>query len=249
MSPRTWWAVFSASCLLRESLCYTAVTPPSSSLRRLTRLAQAAAAGDEVEEQSDRSLLEQMRKALGERDDAFADAEKESKQLMQGLRDLDRDPNMKANNKFIEWLADNGVWVKTESSWGRAPHPLVIASNTEDDGESCGRGLLARESMTEGELMMTIPLDLCLTRAVSQETFGKAVVPDYLDEYIAIALLLMHEKLKGSASRWKEYFDVLPDAEEVYPSYIWTEVRPFPLRAVPCHAVQCLRAYLCFSCV
>lgn len=220
-----WLAV---ACLLRESASWAPSHQnlpyaSSSSLRRLTRLAQAAAA-DEVEEQSDRSLLEQMRKALGERDDAFADAEKESKQLMKGLRDLDRDPNMKANNKFIEWLADNGVWVKTESSWGRAPHPLVIASNTEDDGESCGRGLLARESMTEGELMMTIPLDLCLTRAVSQETFGKAVVPDYLDEYIAIALLLMHEKLKGSASRWKEYFDVLPDAEEVYPSYIWTEV-------------------------
>ena len=149
-------------------------------------------------ESTDQTLLEQMRKALGEKDDVFSEAEKESKQLMQGLRDLDRDPNMKANNKFLEWLASNGVWVKMESSWGRAPHPLVIASNTEDDGESCGRGLLARDGMTEGELMMTIPLDLCLTRAVSQETFGKSVVPDYLDEYIAIALLLMHEKLKGT---------------------------------------------------
>ena len=116
----------------------------------------------------DRNLLEDMRKSLGEYDDAFGDAEKETKQLMQGLRDLDRDPNMKANNRFMEWLASNGVWVKAESAWGRAPHPLVISSKTEDDGESCGRGLLARESMTEGDLMMTIPLDLCLTRAVSQ---------------------------------------------------------------------------------
>ena len=116
----------------------------------------------------DKKLLEDMRKSLGDYDDAFADAEKETKQLMQGLRDLDRDPNMKANNKFMEWLASNGVWIKAESAWGRAPHPLVISSNTEDDGESCGRGLLARESMTEGDLMMTIPLDLCLTRAVSQ---------------------------------------------------------------------------------
>jgi hypothetical protein len=116
----------------------------------------------------DKNLFEDMRKSLGDYDDAFADAEKETKQLMQGLRDLDRDPNMKANNKFMEWLAANGVWIKAESAWGRAPHPLVISSNTEDDGESCGRGLLARESMTEGDLMMTIPLDLCLTRAVSQ---------------------------------------------------------------------------------
>jgi hypothetical protein len=83
-------------------------------------------------------------------------------------------------------LASNGVWVKPESKWGRAPHPLVIASNTEDDGvfyiiyyplttihfccslwlflwslgERCGRGLLAREGMAEGELLMTIPLDI-----------------------------------------------------------------------------------------
>jgi hypothetical protein len=92
----------------------------------------------------DRNLLEDMRKSLGEYDDTFGDAEKETKQLMQGLRELDRDPNMKANNKFMDWLASNGVWVKPESAWGRAPHPLVISSNTEDDGESCGRGLLAR---------------------------------------------------------------------------------------------------------
>lgn len=93
----------------------------------------------------DKSLLDQMRKSLGEKEDVFGDMEKENKQLLQGLRDLDRDPNLKANNKFIEWLSENGVWIKQESTWGRAPHPLVISSNTEDDGESCGRGLLARE--------------------------------------------------------------------------------------------------------
>ena len=67
-----------------------------------------------------KSLLDQMKRALGEKEDMFEDAEKEryqpfihihnclllliyilSKQLLQGLRDLDRDPNLKANNKFI----------------------------------------------------------------------------------------------------------------------------------------------------
>ena len=52
--------------------------------------------------------------------------------------------------------------------------------------------------MAEGELMMTIPLDLCLTRAVAQETFGMNVIPEYMDEYIAIAILLMTERLKGN---------------------------------------------------
>jgi histone-lysine N-methyltransferase SETD3 len=186
----------------------------------------------------DKSLLEQMRKVLGDREDVFADAEKESKQLLQGLRDLDRDPNMRVNNKLIEWLEENGVWVSQKSAWGRAPHPLVIASNTEDDGESCGRGLLARESLTEGELLMTIPLDLCLTRALSQQSFGKAVVPDYMDEYLAIAILLMSEKVKGTASRWKPYIDVLPDAGDVYPSFIWTEAELDMLKGSPTYAAS-----------
>ena len=146
-----------------------------------------------MSEQSD--LLEQMRRSLGESEDIFEDADKESKMVMKGLRDLDRDPNMKINKAFMEWLGSEGVWIKQESAWGRAPHPLVISSATEDDGESCGRGLLSRESMSEGELMMTIPLDLCLTRAVAQETFGQEVITDNMDEYIAISLLLMTEKL------------------------------------------------------
>lgn len=71
--------------------------------------------------------------------------------------------------------------------------------------------------------MMTIPLDLCLTRLVAQEMFGKAAIPDYMDEYIAIALLLITERLKGDKSDWKPYLDILPKAEDVYPSYIWSE--------------------------
>ena len=80
---------------------------------------------------------------------------------------------------------------------------------------------------------MTIPLDLCLTRAVAQGTFGQEVIADNMDEYIAISLLLMTEKLKGKDSRWKTYFDVLPDAGEVYPSYIWANEELELLRGSP----------------
>lgn len=190
-------------------------------------------------------LLEEMRRSLGERESPLDDAESESKQLLQGLRDLDRDPNRKANNAFVDWLNANGVWVKQESAWGRAPHPLVISSNTEDDGETCGRGLLAKESLSEGELMMTIPLDLCLTKAVSRELLGGNIITEDMDEYIAIALLLMSEKLKGSKSLWKPYFDVLPDAAEVYPSYIWREEELDLLKGSPVYAAsQSLRSKL-----
>lgn len=194
---------------------------------------------------NDKSLLEQMRKSLGDKEDIFGEMEAESRQLLQGLRELDRDPNIKANNKFLDWLSENGVWVKQESAWGRAPHPLVISSNTEDDGESCGRGLLAKDGMGEGELMMTIPLDLCLTRAVAQELFGKACIPDYMDEYIAIAILLMSEKLKGKNSLWKPYFDILPDVESVYPSYIWTESELDMLKGSPTYFASKSLRWVC----
>mmetsp|Transcript_5355 Transcript_5355/g.5517 ORF Transcript_5355/g.5517 Transcript_5355/m.5517 type:complete len:595 (+) Transcript_5355:223-2007(+) len=186
----------------------------------------------------DQSLMDQMKKNLGEKEDVFADTENENKQLMQGLRDADRDPNLRVNNKFIEWLGSYGVWVKQESAWGKAPHPIVISSNTEDDGESCGRGLLARESLTEGEIMMTIPLDLCLTRNMAQEVIGKDVIPDYMDEYLAIAMLLMHEKLEGGKSKWKPYIDILPTMKDVYPSYIWTEEELDMLKGSPVYAAS-----------
>lgn len=205
-----------ATSLLHLARLSSSMTASTSSLPSIssTRLAMA---------NDDRSLLEQMRKTLGEREDILEGAEMENKQLLQGLRDMDRDPNLRINNKFIEWLSTNGVWVKTVSTWGRAPHPLVIASNTEADGESCGRGLLAREGMGEGELLMTIPLDLCLTKATAQDVLGRDVITEDMDEYIAISLLLMTEKLKGDNSKWKAYMDILPSAENVYPSFIWSD--------------------------
>ena len=180
----------------------------------------------------DRQLMDDMANALGTKEDLMESAEIENKQLMKGLRDVDTDPNIRANTQFLAWLDTNGVWVKQESTWGRAPHPLVISSKTEDDGESCGRGLLARESMTDGELMMTIPLELCLTKKVAKEKLG-SIVTDDMDEYIAIALLLMSEKGKGAQSLWKAYFDVLPDAEEVYPAFIWSEAELALLEGSP----------------
>ena len=217
-----------------QASSFLKVKSPSSQSRHFNRLSM-----------SDNDLLEQMRKSLGASEDIFEGVENESRQVMAGLRDLDRDPNMKANNKFLDWLANEGVWVKQESAWGRAPHPLVISSQTEDDGETCGRGLLARESLNEGELMMTIPLDLCLTRQVAQDLFGPRIISDNMDEYIAIALLLMSEKLKGGSSRWKPYFDVLPDAGDVYPSYIWKESELDLLKGSPVYAAsKSLRAKL-----
>ena len=187
-------------------------------------------------QENDRELMDQMAKALGEREDPLTVAEDENKAMMKGLRGLDLDPNVRANSAFVEWLEENGVWVKQESAWGRAPHPLVISSQTEDDGESCGRGLLARESMSDGELMMTIPLDICLTKEVAKTKLGSNIITEEMDEYIAIALLLMSERIKGNKSLWKAYFDVLPTTSDVYPAFIWKEEELSLLQGSPTYA-------------
>ena len=70
-------------------------------------------------------LLDTMQKSFGEKTDMAELAEVQSREVMKGLKDLDRDPNIMANNRFIEWLDANEVWVKSRSSWGRAQHPLV----------------------------------------------------------------------------------------------------------------------------
>ena len=189
--------------------------------------------------EDDQNLIEKLKNTFGETEDIFAGAESLLRQaekptspsLMQGLKG--RDTSTQVNNQLLQWLESNNVWVKTKSEWGKAPHPLVIASNTEDDGESCGRGLLARESIGEGELLVTIPIDLCLTRSTAQSILGKGVVPDYMDEYIAIALLLMSEKVKGANSKWKPYIDVLPSVADVYPSFTWSPEELEMLRGSP----------------
>ena len=70
-------------------------------------------------------MLDHLENSLGKRTDVSETAEAQSKEVMRGLKDLDRDPNMVANCRFMEWLDLNEVLVKSKSTWGRAQHPLV----------------------------------------------------------------------------------------------------------------------------
>lgn len=50
---------------------------------------------------------------------------------------------------------------------------------------------------------------------VNPQEFGADVITEDLSEYIAIALLAVHEKAKGKDSFWSSYIGVLPTVEEV----------------------------------
>ena len=56
---------------------------------------------------------------------------------------------------------------------------------------------------------------------VAQRVLGPRVVPDALNEYLAIALLLMHERALGDASFWSAYIELLPTVDDVGQTWTW----------------------------
>jgi len=137
------------------------------------------------------------------------------------------DPKVTANGNLIQWLQEEGeVYLAEESSWGEAPHPLAISTETKDEitNESSGRGLLARKDINESDELLRIPMKLCLTKASARKALGKETLPEDINEYLAIACQLIHERfvLKEKSS-WKPYIDVLPETSDVNPTFTWPD--------------------------
>lgn len=139
----------------------------------------------------------------------------------------DADPKMTANSRLIQWLEEEGdVYLSEQSSWAEAPHPLAISTETKDEitNESSGRGLLARKDINEADELLRIPIKLCLSKPSARKALGKDILPSGINEYLAIACQLIHEKfVVGDKSFWKPYIDVLPEVEEVNPTFTWSD--------------------------
>ncbi len=137
------------------------------------------------------------------------------------------DEKMNANQALIAWLEKEGdMYLKEESTWGEAPHPMAISTETIDEltNESSGRGLLARRNINDGDELLIIPMKLCFTKKSAQKTFGKDAIPDLMNEYLAIACQLIHENyVLGDKSFYKPYMDVLPKVDEVNPTFTWSD--------------------------
>lgn len=155
--------------------------------------------------------------------------DREMKAKMSGLfqKSPQKNTKLNANKALLKWLEEEGeVYLADESTWGEAPHPLAISTETLDEvtNESTGRGLLARRSINEGDELLTIPMELCMTIDRARDVFGTSVITAGMNEYLAIALLLVHEKYNTDGrSSWKSYLDILPEVEEVNPTFTWAE--------------------------
>mmetsp|Transcript_19337 Transcript_19337/g.44971 ORF Transcript_19337/g.44971 Transcript_19337/m.44971 type:complete len:589 (-) Transcript_19337:40-1806(-) len=181
---------------------------------------QWMAGGEGGESEWVKALLENTAPVPG----AFEDEMK-----MKGLlgKKTDSNPKLSANSRLISWLSKEGdVYLSEESTWGEAPHPMAISTETKDEitNESSGRGLLARRDINDGDNLLKVPMKLCMTKSSARKALGKDVFPREMNEYLAIACQLIHERyVLGDNSFWKPYIDVLPETEEVNPTFTWSD--------------------------
>lgn len=147
------------------------------------------------------------------------------KGLMKG--NAQTNPKISQNRNLVEWLTSEGdVYLSDQSSWGDAPHPLAISTETRDEitNESSGRGLLARREISDGDELIRIPIKLCMTKAAARQALGREVIAPGMNEYLAIALHLIHERYNTKdKSFWQPYLDILPETSDVNPTFLWSD--------------------------
>lgn len=203
--------------------------PPSieSGFRNCFELYMAGGEGGESEWA--KALMENSGSTAGEVDAELLSRAK-TKAKMSGLNPNAKnavDQKISANARLSLWLKEQGgVYLDDASGWGEAPHPMAISTETVDEltNESSGRGLLARRSINQEEELLKIPLKLCLTKASARKALSFDALPPNINEYLAIACQLIHEKyVLGEKSFFKAYIDVLPEVNEVNPTFTWSE--------------------------
>jgi hypothetical protein len=176
---------------------------------------------------SDTEWVQALFEASGESQQRDFESDMKMKGLMKGT--VTTNPKLTANANLIRWLQQEGrVYLSEVSSWGEAPHPLAISTETKDEitNESSGRGLLARRDINDGDELIKIPISMCLTKAAARRVLGNDIVVSGMNDYIAMALHLMYEQfVQGEQSFWKPYLDVLPDdaLDEVNPTFMWND--------------------------
>lgn len=143
-------------------------------------------------------------------------------------------PLAEKSSALVQWLKNNNMHLSELAGWGRARHPLAIANETTDDGESSGRGLVAVKDIFQGECVFEVPFSVVLTKERALKEVPE--LPEDIDEYIAIAVLLVQERAKGEKSFWKPYFDVLPEDDELIPLFRWSQEDIRLLEGSPCIA-------------
>ena len=79
-------------------------------------------------------------------------------------------PSADRERIMLDWLQDNGVYISGQSTWGRPAHPMRVESDTVEDFEPAGRGLIARKQILQGERGLSRKQGLCGRPASADQT-------------------------------------------------------------------------------
>ncbi|KAI2011878.1 Ribosomal lysine N-methyltransferase 4 [Ophidiomyces ophidiicola] len=103
------------------------------------------------------------------------------------------------SNAFMHWLKQqHGVWVS----------PKISIADLRSRG--AGRGVVACEGIASNEDLFSIPEDLVLNVQNSELKNLINLENAGLDTWSSLIVTMIYEYLRGAASRWSSYFDVLP---------------------------------------
>lgn len=126
----------------------------------------------------------------------------------------------KKSQALEAWLIENGMYLSPKATWGSPMHPLAIANETTDDGEYSGRGLVATKAILQGECLFEVPVGVIITKTAALQLFP--ALDSDVNEYVAIASLLISERAKGAESFWAPYIEILPPDDELIPLFRWS---------------------------
>lgn len=109
-------------------------------------------------------------------------------------------------SSFSEHLYSN--WVQRDLRMQLDPR-LQVFDTANDDGQ-IERGIKVNADVPANSTLAIVPFDSLLTVAVPIDDVGLASLRDRLSEDDMLSLLLLHERHKGSESRWSKHFAVIP---------------------------------------
>ena len=124
----------------------------------------------------------------------------------------------RASTSFLDWLQQNGTTISNKIELVDLRH------------QQAGRGVVAQANIDEDEELFSIPNSSILTSLTTE--LPSSAKQDLDDPWLALILSMVFEFQQGTKSRWKPYFDILPDRFDALMLWSQAELRALQGSAV-----------------
>ncbi|KAI9797516.1 MAG: hypothetical protein M1833_005427 [Piccolia ochrophora] len=110
------------------------------------------------------------------------------------------DPFLDYSDTFVQWF---------RTQHGAAMSPKIAVADLRR--REAGRGIVAVADIAQDEDLFTIPRGSLLTVDNSELREKAPELLGELDSWLSLVLTMIYEYLLGAQSKWKPYFDILPE--------------------------------------